>query len=297
MSWVATAIVGSAVIGAGAGIYSSSKAAGAQSDAADAATQAELAMFEQGREDMAPWREAGTQALNVLMGDTTYDTPEPDRDTITGQVVAEWRADPANAHSDYVYGNTGKLIGYLQNRINARYNDAMREWRQSAEFSDGLITQGPGEFTESPGYQFRLDEAMKQIERAGAASGRTGGARDKAMIRYAEDYATSDYDNFLRRYYDSLNPYLSMAGMGQISAGQGAQNALATGQSIGNNALYGGNARASGYINTANAITGGLQSGMNNYLMYQGMPNYGYGGVDYSQYQMVPGFDEPYYGY
>uniref|UniRef100_A0A6M3IH39 Uncharacterized protein n=1 Tax=viral metagenome TaxID=1070528 RepID=A0A6M3IH39_9ZZZZ len=70
MSWVAVAIAAAAVVGAAASTYSASKSSKAAKEAtqaqvagADAATQAELKMYYQSREDLAPWREVGEGAL------------------------------------------------------------------------------------------------------------------------------------------------------------------------------------------------------------------------------------------
>lgn len=62
MSWVAAAIGGGALIGAGASIYASNK----QSDAAAAASANSLAMYNQSRNDLAPYREVGGNALQTL---------------------------------------------------------------------------------------------------------------------------------------------------------------------------------------------------------------------------------------
>lgn len=66
MSGVATAIVGSAIIGGVVASNSASKAANAQRDAAAQASQTELEQYYQNREDMQPWREAGAGALKQL---------------------------------------------------------------------------------------------------------------------------------------------------------------------------------------------------------------------------------------
>jgi len=68
---VAAAVGGAALAGAGASIYGSSQAAGAQSDAANSATNAEMAMYNQTRNDLMPYNTAGKNALgawNSLMG-------------------------------------------------------------------------------------------------------------------------------------------------------------------------------------------------------------------------------------
>jgi hypothetical protein len=68
MAGVATAIGAAAVVGAGASIYASSQAAGAQKDAAQNASNTQLGMYNQTRTDQAPWRQAGGNALNALQG-------------------------------------------------------------------------------------------------------------------------------------------------------------------------------------------------------------------------------------
>lgn len=66
MSGIATAVVASAVIGGAVASDSSRRAANAQKDAANQATQTELEQYRQNREDMQPWREAGRDALRQL---------------------------------------------------------------------------------------------------------------------------------------------------------------------------------------------------------------------------------------
>lgn len=129
------------------------------------------------------------------------------------------------------------------------------------------VQAGPGELETSPGYQFRLSEGQKAIERARSARGGLGsGAFAKDMSDYTQGTASNEYQNFLANYYQSLQPYQNIASMGQASAAQQAAAAMSTGQGLANSYTNAGNAQAAGYINQANALTGGLQSGINNYL-------------------------------
>lgn len=66
MSGVATAIVGSAVIGGMMNKSAASSAADAQVASSEAANATQLQMFNQNREDQAPWRQAGVTALEQL---------------------------------------------------------------------------------------------------------------------------------------------------------------------------------------------------------------------------------------
>lgn len=66
MAWVATAIIGAGVIGAGASIYSSGKAADAQKEATQTAANTQLGMYEKTRGDLAPYRDIGARAGTEL---------------------------------------------------------------------------------------------------------------------------------------------------------------------------------------------------------------------------------------
>ena len=228
MSSIATATIGGVVLGAYASSNSSSAAeeaaetqadssleaaqisADAQLEAANLSADTQKEFYYQSREDTAPWRDAGANALTQL-----------------------------------------------QDKVSA----------------------GPGQFDPKtdPGYEFGYKNFIENPTLAAAsATGRLrSGATQKALARYSQDYASTKYDNFLSRYYDTLKPLQSLSGVGQTSAGQSAANAITTGQGVGNALSAGaagagsaiaegtanaGDARASGYINQANAF----QSGANN---------------------------------
>ena len=67
---VAAAMVGAAAVGAAGSAYAgkqSSKAAKTQAASADAASQVQWDMYDQTRQDLDPYKQAGTTALNQLM--------------------------------------------------------------------------------------------------------------------------------------------------------------------------------------------------------------------------------------
>lgn len=175
-------------------------------------------------------------------------------------------------------------------------------WREAGENALKTLVQkinaGPGTYTESPGYKFRLGEGLKAIDRSAAArGGLLSGRAVKEGTRFAEDYATGDYQNWLANYYASLTPYQSLAGVGQTTAAQNAAMGNQVGANVANTQFQGGvatgNALATGEINQANAITGGINSGLNNFMMWRYLnktpsipsapytPNPGYVGLDY----------------
>ncbi len=75
MAWVATAIVGSAVIGAGASIYGAGKAADAQTSAANSSIAAQQAQYQQTRSDLLPYQQQGQAASDQLKAANYYTDP------------------------------------------------------------------------------------------------------------------------------------------------------------------------------------------------------------------------------
>lgn len=67
-AWVATAVVGSSVVGALATAYSANKAADAQKDAAGKAIAVQQGQYQQTREDLSPYRTIGADASDRLTG-------------------------------------------------------------------------------------------------------------------------------------------------------------------------------------------------------------------------------------
>src|SRR4029453_14092195 len=65
---------------------------------------------------------------------------------------------------------------------------------------------------QSPGFQFRLGEGLKALEKSAAARGTllTGGTL-KGLQRYAQDFASNEYQN----------RYNQLLGLGQLGLGYG----------------------------------------------------------------------------
>lgn len=158
--------------------------------------------------------------------------------------------------------------------------EATAPWREAGGRSLGTLEErmadGPGEYTASPGYRFRMQEGLKQIQ-SGRGNVRSG-ATEKALQRYAQDYATSDYDNFLNRYYQSLTPFQSLSGVGQTTATQGAQMGQQVAGQIGQNIQAGGAAKASGYQAMPNAFSNIIGQGAGLAAMTYGGPGWTWGG-------------------
>lgn len=111
-----------------------------------------------------------------------------------------------------------------------------------------------GGFFTSPGYQFRVDEGNKAIQRSAAARGILGsGATLKAMDRFTQDTASAEYDKY-------VSGLMQLSGFGQSAAGSTAAAGATTASGIAGAYGAAGNARASSYLNTGNAINGTLQN-------------------------------------
>jgi hypothetical protein len=122
---------------------------------------------------------------------------------------------------------------------------------------------GMEQFQADPGYAFRMSEGMKGLERSAAArGGLLSGNMLKGIQRFGQDLGSQEYMNAFNRYQTErnarLNPLQSLAGVGQTSTNQlgaaGQTMATSVGEALG----AAGQARASGYMGQANAISGGL---------------------------------------
>jgi hypothetical protein len=127
---------------------------------------------------------------------------------------------------------------------------------------------GMDQFQADPGYNFRMSEGMKGLERSAAArGGLLSGSTLKGIQRFGQDLGSQEYMNAFNRYQTErnarLNPLQSLAGFGQTSTNQlgaaGQTMASGVGEALG----AAGQARASGYMGQANALTGALGQYMN----------------------------------
>jgi len=237
--WVAGAIVGSAVIG---GVASSSAAgtqAAASSDAAASqlqATRESIAAQEKAFERQIglqePFRKAGISAQNELLD----------------------------------------LLGLSENKGAKDYGTLARAFTGQDLYKD-------------PGYAFRLNEGVKALDRSAAArGGLLGGNQLRGVTQFGQDYGSQEYTNAFNRFQAEkqarLNPLQSLLGVGQTSSntltnaagdlGSGSAAALmAGGNATAGNLINQGNIRATGYMGTANALSGALGQGVNYYTGLQ----------------------------
>ena len=132
-------------------------------------------------------------------------------------------------------------------------------------------------FQADPGYAFRLGEGTKALERSAAArGGLLSGGTGKALQRFGQEMGSQEYTNAFNRYQAErqarLSPLQSLTGMGQTTSQQIGQQGQQMATNIGSNMGSAAAARASGYVGTANALTGGLGTYLN-YSQGQNMIN------------------------
>jgi len=123
-------------------------------------------------------------------------------------------------------------------------------------------------YQNDPGVAFRLKTGMDALNRTAAArGGMLSGNALQGAVQYGQDLGSQEYQNAFNRYQAErqarLNPLQSLTGMAQTTAntlGVAGQN-MAT--NVGNDIQAGANARASGYVGGANAISGGIGQYLN----------------------------------
>lgn len=204
---------------------------------------------------MNPWLYAGTSLLGAYASNR----------------AAQTQADAANRAADLQYQQW-------------KESTALQEpWRKAGETALNalvpLATQytpfGKEQFQQDPGYQFRLTEGLKALDRQAAArGGLISGAALKATERYGQEMASQEYQNAFNRYQTErqarLNPLQSLAGLGQTTAQQIGQAGQQMAANVGEAQQSAAAARSSGYVGGVNALTQGL----GNYLGYQQSQDY-----------------------
>jgi hypothetical protein len=138
----------------------------------------------------------------------------------------------------------------LQRQIYGQSRADQQPWMQAGQTSlaDMLRMLQPGgfDYQADPGFQFRMAEGAKALERSAAArGGLNSGGFARSMMRYGQGLASEEYGNAYNRRFGSLR---DIAGMGQGSA----QNLGGLGQNYANSmsSLHGaiGNAKAAGLM-------------------------------------------------
>lgn len=131
---------------------------------------------------------------------------------------------------------------------------------QNADFQRDFTA---ADFNKDPGYDFRMQEGQKALERSAAArGGLQGGAFGKALSRYGQDFASNEYGNAYNRFNsDRDRRFGRLSSVAKMGIGANDSNASA-GQNYSNNAgsnmMGAANAQGVAGIASANAWGGAL---------------------------------------
>jgi hypothetical protein len=147
-------------------------------------------------------REAGIDAATISI--------------ITGERVAQDIEATTNLGADVIHSTaegssadlvaTGHQAATGLEDFRGRAEDLTRPYREGGERAFGILSdlaENPEEFEfeEDPGYQFRLSEGEKAIQRAAAASGvLQSGGTGKALLRYGQGFASHEFDRAFGRF-------------------------------------------------------------------------------------------------
>ena len=156
--------------------------------------------------------------------------------------------------------------------------NALAQYQKLAPYQDF----GMAQFKTDPGYNFRMSEGIKALERSAAARGllQSGGTL-KDITRYGQDLASAEYQNAFSRYLTErearMNPYSYLTGIGQAAAAGQAANIGTTGAALADIASQRGNIQAAQSMGTAGAIgnaIGGIGKAVGGYYANEPYMNY-----------------------
>jgi hypothetical protein len=293
MSGVATAIAGSAVLGAVVSSNAAGKAASAQENAANQADATQRYQYDTTRADNAPFRDSGVNAnnrLSYLLGLSPNSSATSTPGSLAGQRLVETQNGVPVYNTDLYNNNpayrsawdrqqawnvdhwgTNFTQGTKASDVEQNLRDMLgNELAQSQQVSQNNAQNDPayGSLTRNftmadrdadpvyqSGLQFGLDEGTKGINRMAAASGSSlSGATLKALTRYGNDYGSTKANESFNRFNTNQNSiYNKLAGVS--GAGQQATNQVsAVGANMANNISQ--NQAGVGNARAASAIGG-----------------------------------------
>ena len=133
---------------------------------------------------------------------------------------------------------------------------------------------GMQDFQQSPAYQFNLQQGQMAIDKASNARGRLyNPATLQDIAKYSQGLASNEFQNSYNMYNQDQgnlwNKLYSLVGTGQNAAAQTGGFGAAATQAANDWRGQGANAGAAGIMGATNAITGGMRSAYDNYLMDQ----------------------------
>jgi len=246
-------IAAAAAIGAvgaiGGGLIASGgakSAARTQEQASRDAQAAQERMFQKQIELQEPFRQGGMTAQNRLLTLLGLN-PNAGQPAVSGGGVQQYQTPYGMINVPAMAGGAG---GAPAGGLTVNPDDP--------DFGRYARDFGMQDFQQDPGYEFRLTEGQKAIERSAAArGGLQSGSALKAAARFGQDMGSQEYANAFSRYQtnrtNQLNPLIGLMNTGIGAANNLTNTAGAQGQSQANAINDRGAYMASGQVGSANA--------------------------------------------
>jgi hypothetical protein len=173
-------------------------------------------------------------------------------------------------------------IGRAYGESKGYYTPYQEAGAQGLNALRGMMEYKPmtlADMQQDPGYQFRLQEGLKQLGRtASARGGALSGATLRGTQGYAQNLASEEYQNAFNRYLTNRQEQLRMplyfSNMGMQTASDLANLSTSYGSNIANLIGQGGQAQAAGTMGAANAWSnalGGISNAAGSYMMANAM--------------------------
>ncbi len=258
MTWATAAIVGSSLVSGALGAGASKKAGKESAAATREATAEQRRQFDTARGDLAPYRETGYGALGQLAEMQGLRPAQLDLDVRNAEnEIAAYKASINEIWNDShrpAAQKPGEAAMYEQKIRDAQTRLAAAQQRAS-EWKPRTAEQI---MSTDPGYQFRLSEGNKALDRFQSARRVTGGRAVKEAMRYNSDYASNEFGN-------TFNRSATLAGMGQGATNVGVQAGQNAASNIGQYTMANAQAQGNAAMGQASSINNAVQGGMQNY--------------------------------
>jgi hypothetical protein len=284
--WGMAASVGGSLLGGAMGSSSAKKAASDAKKMAREANDMQMIARNEMKYDLQPFLNSGQEANSLLseylgISNPKGYTPKPTRDQVANEfAAAHYKRYGRN------YSAKDSNMGSENSNIDKEYASRLADWENGLEQykldnpEDG--TQGGNfgrllkeftneDFVKDPGYNFRMDEGNKGIDRQLAArGGLNSGSALKSIARYNQDFASNEFGNAFNR--DSANK----SNIYNMLSGQSAQGLQAAGTKAGmlqnsanaqsNNLQQAGNNATNLNMQGSDSLNQGIQSAIGNYI-------------------------------
>jgi hypothetical protein len=235
---VAAAVIGGAVLGAGATAVAGHQAAGATKDAANTAASTQRDALSQQSALSAPYRGLGESAIPTLQGLLG----------LPGSTSGTPGVDPS---SGYRMGPNGAISQGIPS---------------AGAAGDPLAT-----LRNMPGYQFQQQQGTQNtVNQASAMGLGLSGNTLEGLSKFNQGLADTSYQS-------EVNNLMNVTGMGQAAAAGQAQNVGNAANNLSTIATNQGNTLAGIDVNTAAGISKAVGGGVNNYIESNTLANLGGG--------------------